>query len=63
MKAIFKNIANRIGAHWKTSLIGAVEGSGLIVGGQFVDPAIAKAAYVMAAYLFLKGLLVKDAGK
>ena len=61
MKSLINEIRHRIIAHWKTSLIGAVEGSGLIVGGHFVsDPTLAKGAYVMAGYLFIKGLLVKD---
>lgn len=64
MKSVFKSITHRIAAHWKTSLIGAIEGSGLIAGGSLVtDPKLAKGAYALAAYLFLKGLLAKDAGK
>lgn len=62
MNPILNTFANRIAAHWKTSLIGAVEGSGLIAGGHFVsDPKLAKGAYAVALYLFLKGLLAKDA--
>ncbi len=55
-------LLHRIAAHWKTSLVGAIEGSGLIVGGHLVtDPKLAKGAYAVAAYLFIKGLLAKDA--
>ena len=62
MKKTFSQLANRIAAHWNSSLIGAIEGSGLIVGGQVVtDPKLAKAAYIMAIYLFLRGLISKDA--
>jgi hypothetical protein len=64
VKSILQSISHRIAAHWKTSLIGAIEGSGLIVGGSIVtDPKLANGAYALAAYLFIKGLLAKDAAK
>lgn len=62
MKSIFRSLFHRIAAHWKSSLIGAIEGSGLIAGGAIVtDPKMAKGAYAMAIYLFLKGLFSRDA--
>lgn len=64
MKALFKALARRALLHWKSSLIGAIEGSGLIVGGTIVtDPQLAKAAFGTAAYLFVKGLISQDPAK
>lgn len=64
MKALIQAMVRRATLHWKSSLIGAIEGSGLIVGGVVVtDPKMAKAAFGAAAYLFLKGLFSQDPAK
>lgn len=62
MKAFFSEIGNRALAHWKTSLVGAVEGSGLTAASLVTgDPMLRKGMLLTAGYLFFKGLLVKDA--
>ena len=57
-------IGHRALAHWKTSLIGAVEGSGLTLAGILSgDPKLLTGSLATAGYLFLKGVLSKDGTK
>lgn len=57
-------IGHRALAHWKTSLIGAIEGSGITLAGLLSgDPKLLTGALATAGYLFLKGVLSKDGAK
>ncbi len=61
MKPFFKNILDRIAGHWKSSLVGAIEGAGISGLGQIVsDPTAAKVAFGIAAWRFVVGLLSRD---
>jgi len=64
IKSALSEIGHRSLAHWKTSLIGAVEGSGITLAGLLTgDPKLVSASIGTGLYLFIKGIISKDGAK
>ena len=64
VKNSFGEFMRRSVTHWKTSLIGAIEGSGILTAGILSGSReVKKAAIIVSVYLFIKGLFSKDGAK
>lgn len=63
MMPLMQTLLSRVAGHWKTSLIGAVEGAGITGISQLLnDPAAVKVTLGIAAWRFVVGLLSRDPG-
>ena len=60
-KSKIKEVLSRSFIHWQSSLLGAIEGSGIMTAAIISGNKEAqKAALIISCYLFIKGLLSKD---
>ncbi len=61
MKQIFSEIASRVIAHWKTSLIGLSESAVIPTAGVMTgDPKAMKLAIAVGIWRLIAGLLSRD---
>lgn len=64
LNLIKEETLERVAVNWKTTAIGAIEGSGLSIAGILSgDKNMIKVSLLTAVYLLIKGLISKDAGK